>query len=68
MNRRRPFLFPARGNPAEAHLEVTTIVVVVIDIYLYDYYVRQWSFCSDRWPLAVKGEGILHRRVVDVHS
>ena len=31
-------IFRPLGTHAEGHLEVTTIVVVVIDIYLYDYY------------------------------
>ena len=35
---RRPSCFRPLAAHAEGHLEVTTIVVVVIDIYLYDYY------------------------------
>ena len=31
-------IFRPLATHAEGHLEVTTIVVVVIDIYLYDYY------------------------------
>ena len=38
MLHRRLFCFRPRATHAEGHLEVTTIVVVVIDIYLYDYY------------------------------
>ena len=38
MINRRPFCFRPLASHAEGHLEVTTIVVVVIDIYLYDYY------------------------------
>ena len=38
MVHRRPFCFRPLATHAEGHLKVTTIVVVVIDIYLYDYY------------------------------
>ena len=38
MINRRPFFFRPLARHAEGHLEVTTIVVVVTDIYLYDYY------------------------------
>ena len=40
MKHRRLFFVRPLPNHAEGHLEVTTIVVVVIDIYLYDYYYR----------------------------
>ena len=38
MVHRRPFFFRPLATQAEGHLEVTTIVVVVIDRYLYNYY------------------------------
>ena len=38
MINRRLLFFRPPATHAEGHLEVTTIVVVVIDIYLYDYY------------------------------
>ena len=38
MKHRRLFCFRPLAAHAEGHLKVTTIVVVVIDIYLYDYY------------------------------
>ena len=38
MINRRLFFFRPLATHAEGHLKVTTIVVVVIDIYLYDYY------------------------------
>ena len=38
MKHRRLFFFRPLTTHAEGHLEVTTIVVVVIDRYLYDYY------------------------------
>ena len=37
MVHRRLFFFRPLATHAEGHLEVTTIVVVVVDIYLYDY-------------------------------
>ena len=43
MNHRRPLFFRLLATHAKGHLEVTTIVVVVIDIYLYDYYFNGYS-------------------------
>ena len=69
MINRRLFFFRPRATHAEAHLEVTTIVVVVIDIYLYDYYYLTGHFELAHGPCtAGQGEFVQVLRLVETFS